>query len=199
MAIIKSESYDMLDGANDIPQPYSVRHRGREWEVVVLPMLPRAKATMVAHEPNESVAETIAEECNAAVVAYAKAVMARAKRWQATPKPKTVREPKELGAVRAAETTAVREAAIKVKGKAKAVKVKAEPEVKAQEPGDRVTLLRQILALPAVQKAIKDGNVSLQTLKKDSYSRLLRCHKQLLPNGVTASIRLGACGAVLGC
>jgi len=47
---------------------------------------------MVAESPNESVAETIAEDCNAAAVAYAKAVIARAKRRQATPKPKAVRE-----------------------------------------------------------------------------------------------------------
>ena len=55
----------MPDLGNDIPQPFSVRRRGREWEVVVLPLLPQAKPTLVAESPNESVAETIAEECNA--------------------------------------------------------------------------------------------------------------------------------------
>ena len=155
----------MPDLGNDIPQPFSVRRRGREWEVVVLPLLPQAKPTLVAESPNESVAETIAEECNAAAVAYSKAVIARAKRWQATPKAKAVRESKEPRAVREAEAKAI-----------------PGSEATARKMGDREKVLRQILALPAVKKAIKDGELSVQTLKKCSYSRLLRRQKQLLGN-----------------
>ena len=79
----------MPDLVDDIPQPFSVRQRGQRWDVVVLPLLARAKPTLVAESPSESVAETIGEECNAAVVAYAKAVMDREKRWQAGPNTKT--------------------------------------------------------------------------------------------------------------
>ena len=62
-----------------------------------------------------------------------------------------------------------------------AIKLRLNPG-EAQEPGDREKVLRQILALPAVKKAIKDGELSVQTLKKCSYSRLLRRQKQLLGN-----------------
>jgi hypothetical protein len=135
---------------------------------------------MVAESSNESVAETIAEDCNAAVVAYAKAVMVWKKQREATPKSRTVREPKELRAIREAEAKAIRQAKAKAKADAKAI---LEAEVKAEAPGDKEMLLRQLMATPAIKKAIKEGKLSLRNLKKDSYSRLLR-RRQLLENTV---------------
>ena len=93
-----------------------------------------------------------------------------------------MQEPKELGAVRGAGAKADRDTGATAPDakKAKAVEVK-QTRVKAKEPSNREMLLRQILAMPAVKKAIKDGELSLQSLKKESYARLLR-RQELLGN-----------------